>query len=1001
MMFRRWLFWLPILLLSADLLAQPSDVSFQHFTSEQGLSNDRITSILKDRRGFMWFGTVNGLNRFDGLKFSIYRRNGKAVGLPGNYVVNDGLVEDSHGFIWISTNRGLCRYDPQTDQFRALLLPEQHDQMADNDFVSPVRFDQSGFGWFASVAHLYRLEPRTGQLTTYPLPAIRPSTFAIPIPDHKGRLWVQHWGTVYRFDPATRQYSYFFGEDETHQTNAPPVEALIDGQQGKLYAITEGAGLFQYESRSDRFHQLLNPSEAITSLTESRLPDGRSFFWLGSYNRVMTYLPVEKRFTEFTHIANDPLSFPGGTVGPMWTDSQTGILWMGSSTGIIKVDPVALKFGRKWLKNTGSDDRNSVEVVRQDYRNDKLYWALSHQLLYRWDRQKGTLLPVSNNPLQPGHQYSSIVQDNAGRLWIGTTGRLAIYDPQTSRWQIRHDIGSPDRKDKLVVQRLCKGVDGRIWIGTSFDGLYWYDPSTNRIQRWLMPSSDPLSNGVSRLQTDPFGQIWMQSRAGLFRINPGTGQTKRIQIHGSKVPVQPSDRLHSTFFITDSGQLWISGIDFLVQADTSGQVHQTYTLANGLLADHVFGIAEDQRGHIWLTSDNQLHELDPKTGRFQYYNMANGLFGNTLYEQISIDRQGGLFTGYFGAINYWQPENLRRNTVPPPVVITQIRVNNQPRLRRSSIQLRPGETTLTIDFAALNYSQPEKNRYAYQLVGFDTDWITTDDRSATYTNLEPGQYTFRVKAANNDGVWNESGVTLGIDVVPPYWKTGWFRLLVVLVIAGIGYGIYQYRERQRQHLERIRNRIATDLHDDMGSTLSSIRIFSDVVQQQIAPTMPEAVPILQRISNSATSLSESMQDIIWTIQTKNDRLEDVVTRMREFGLKMAEAKGIAFHMQVSDQFEKTRLNVEQRRNLYLIFKESINNAVKYANPTRIDVCLTIESAKQLHLIIKDNGQGFDPETVQPGNGLPNLHKRAREIRGKLTLTAKPGAGTEIELLTRL
>ncbi|GAB4023964.1 hypothetical protein GCM10028773_43870 [Spirosoma koreense] len=985
------------MLQSVGLPAQPSDVSFEQFTTDHGLSNDLVTAMLKDRRGFMWFGTVNGLNRFDGLQFTVFRRTGRPDGLPGNYIVNDGIAQDRDGFLWVSTNRGLCRYDPQTNRFRNLALPEQRDQLADNDFVSPVRFDSDGNGWFASIAQLYRLEPRTGRLTAFPLPLIRLNSYATPMPDRRGRLWVHHGGAIYRFDPATRRYTYQFGEASAHAS----VEFMVEGPQGQLYVLTNHSGVYRYDGATDRFLKLLTGPAGLTALAEDRLPDGRPFYWLSSPNRLMTYGPPAGRKTEFTPMASDPLSFPGGTVGLIQTDAQTGIVWMGTTKGVVKVDPVALKFGRKWLRTTPSETAEQVETIRQDDRHDSWYWVLSRNSLYRWDRQTGVVQAIRNDPSLSDPDYHCLTQDEQGRLWIGRTGGLAIYDPQTRRWQIRRDVGSADRRNNVSLLALCRGLDGRIWLGTAFDGLHWYDPTTNRIQRWHGLPPELFANGISRLQTDPFGQIWAQTRAGLFRVNPYTQQTRRIRVHGSVVPVQPSDRLHSTFFVTDRGQLWVAGIDFLVRADTSGRVDQTYTLANGLLADHVFGIAEDRRGHLWLTSDNQLHELDPQTGRFRYYNRANGLFGNTLFGQISVDRQGQLFTGYLDAFNYWKPERLRQNTVPPPVVITQIRVNNQPRLVGSSIRLEPGESTLAVDFAALTFSQPEKNRYAYRLVGFDPDWVPTDDPTATYTNLEPGTYTLRVKAANNDGVWNETGASLAIRVVPPYWKTDWFRLLVGLVSVGLLYGLYQYRERQRQRLERIRDRIATDLHDDMGSTLSSIRIFSDVVQQQIAPTTPDAVPILQRISSSATALSESMQDIIWTIQTKNDRLDDVVARMREFGLKMAEAKGIVFHMQVSEQFEKTRLNVEQRRNLYLIVKESINNAVKYAQASRIDVCLTIETGRQLHLRISDNGRGFDPGSVQPGNGLPNLHKRAREIRGNLTLTSAPGAGTQINLLTKL
>jgi two-component sensor histidine kinase len=403
-----------------------------------------------------------------------------------------------------------------------------------------------------------------------------------------------------------------------------------------------------------------------------------------------------------------------------------------------------------------------------------------------------------------------------------------------------------------------------------------------------------------------------------------------------------------------------------------------------------------------MATDDLLHELNPKTQKFQYYDKGSGLIDKMIFMpcDITLNRQGEVFIGYPGGFNYVQPERLRQNNVSPPVVITAIRVNNKPRPVSQIVQLEPEETSLMVDFAALGYSQPLKNRYAYKLAGFDADWITSNDRTATYTNLEPGVYTFQVKAANNDGVWNQAGASVYVRVVAPYWKTGWFQLLCLALALCILYAIYRNRERQRQRLENIRNRIATDLHDDMGSTLSSIRLFSDVVQQQIAPVRPEAVPILQRISSSATTLSESMQDIVWTIQTNHDSLQDVVTRMREFGLKMAEAKEIIFNMEVSDAIDNLKLTLEQRRNLHLIFKESINNAVKYAGCSRIDVRLSLEG-KCLRLLISDDGRGFDPATVQAGNGLANGQRRAREIRGTLTVTSAPGNGTRVELTMKI
>lgn len=258
---------------------------------------------------------------------------------------------------------------------------------------------------------------------------------------------------------------------------------------------------------------------------------------------------------------------------------------------------------------------------------------------------------------------------------------------------------------------------------------------------------------------------------------------------------------------------------------------------------------------LWMGTDYLLHRLNPQTGAFTYFRKENGLYANNSGNKISKDTSGELFVGFSGAFNHFVPGQLLYNKNPPPVVLTGVRIDNQPRLPDAgqTITINPSENTFTVDFALLSYSLSEKNQYAYQLEGFDNQWTFSENRSATYTNLSPGNYTLKVKAANSDGIWNEKGAALTIHKIPYFYQNWWFTLLVMSLISGVIYAIYRYRETNRLRLEAIRNRIATDLHDDMGSTLSSIRIFSNVVQRQIAPVQPEAVPILQRISSSATA----------------------------------------------------------------------------------------------------------------------------------------------------
>lgn len=997
------------------VVAQPINPSFEHYTTDNGLSSDYITTILKDRRGFMWVGTSNGLNRFDGLRFRVFKRTetrqgGQIVqgGMLGNYVVQNGLTEGPDGLLWVATNRGLFRFDPLRETFRLIPTPPLTDSLADNDYVSPLRFAPDGSGWFSTKYKLYRMHSATLRLTEYALPRVVDNAYAEPFFDRKGRFWLNQAGVVYQFDPKTRRYRYVDGTDEAHPNAPRSFQMLRETPDGHLLAPAN-AGLMRFDTLAGRFVSVPGMEGYVGDVLTDRLPDGQPLFWLGGGpTGLMAHLPTTRQTVLFRRTPADPLSFNGKHVMTIFRDTAAGIIWLGTTRGLEKIDPTAIKFERKLL-NLPPDDNQSqfVVAVRQDRRDDDLHWLIVRDVgLMVWHRQTGEVqtVPLSGPGALPEpspRDIMDVAQDNRGHLWVCTRGGVFDYDPTTRRQLFRTDFLPKINRNRHILNTAVMHPDGAVWVGSGYSGLYRIDPATGQGRLWPL-RADAKQPGVSRLQVDTWGNLWALTNEGLYCLDPRSGSARRLRLHGSAVPVRPSDRLQSTFFIDRKGQLWLTGIGFVARADLDGRIRQTFTLADGLKGDHIFAVADDERGHIWLTTDDLLHELNPQTGQFTYYDKGSGLLDRMVFMPCAItqNRQGELFFGYPGGFNYVRPDRLRRNAVPPPVAITALRVNNQPRVVDTLLALQPGETALTVEFAALGYSQPDKNRYAYQLVGFDQDWVKTNDRSATYTNLEPGSYTLRVKGANSDGVWNEMGATLHLRVVPAFWQTNWFRLLCVVLVAGLLYAIYRYRERQRQRLEHIRERIAKDLHDDMGSTLSSIRMFSDVVQQQIAPVRPEAVPALERISRSATTLSESMQDIIWTIQTDHDTLADVVARMREFGLRMAESRGIAFEMHVPDNVGYLKLSLEQRRNLHLIVKESINNAVKYADCTRLTVRLTVEN-RTLRLLIQDNGRGFDPATVRRGNGLNNLHKRAEELGGTFRLESAPGQGTLVEVTTKL
>jgi two-component sensor histidine kinase len=373
------------------------------------------------------------------------------------------------------------------------------------------------------------------------------------------------------------------------------------------------------------------------------------------------------------------------------------------------------------------------------------------------------------------------------------------------------------------------------------------------------------------------------------------------------------------------------------------------------------------------------------------------------------DKDGTIFIGTetAGFISF-KPEELKDNDFIPPAYITNLKLfNNEVKpgskdslLKKSieftkTITLDYTQNDISFEFAALNYFHPEKNGYQYKLENYNDDWITTDAsrRFANYTNLNPGKYIFKVKASNNDGKWNNIPTEIEIIITPPFWQTWWFKTLIALAAAGIVYGIYRYRLKQVLRLQNIRNRIAADLHDDIGSTLNSISVYSEVAKND-----PEQRNIsLSMIGESSRKVIDAMSDIVWTINPDNDNFEKVILRMRSLAYNLLRAKNIEFTFKADESLNNLKLSLEKRRNFYLIFKETINNLIKYSQAKRVQISLNNHS-NTITLVVRDDGIGFDATKKYNGNGLTNIRKRAKEMNAELNIESGEEIGTSTQLI---
>ncbi len=426
----------------------------------------------------------------------------------------------------------------------------------------------------------------------------------------------------------------------------------------------------------------------------------------------------------------------------------------------------------------------------------------------------------------------------------------------------------------------------------------------------------------------------------------------------------------------------------------------------GLPNNTVYGILPDETGALWLSSNKGLSRYYPpadlqktSVANFTVFTSEDGLQSSEFNTGASYkSKEETLFFGGINGLNFFQPTNFRRNAAAAPIVITNALLDNEPLQSDTAIQYKKilrlpfNNNSIAFNFAALNFVSAGRLNYYYQMVGYDDSWINAGNRQyAAYTNLPPGNYIFKVKTSLTGA---EKPASINIIIEPPFWKTIPFIGFIFLLIIAALYALYRYRINSLLKMQTVRNRIATDLHDDIGSTLTNINILSALSQQKLSPAH-EASPFLQRISEEINSSNQALDDIIWSVNTNNDTLEETLARMRRYAAELLEAGNINYHLTLDEKISGKKLNMEKRRDIFLLYKEGLNNIYKHAKASEVWIETKCDKGV-LYLIIKDNGQGFNVSNTSHRNGLKNIAARVKKWQGKLYIESND-AGTCINI----
>lgn len=843
---REWMF-IPILVILYGFLYPMADrqpIKFEHLSLKDGLSQSTVHTIIQDHQGFIWFGTEDGLNRYDGNEFRIFRHDTEDnSSLSSNKI--QVLYEDRHGILWVGTDRGLNRFNRESEVFfryeKKTGNPESpkdgdanlnDTNFLNDDYIVCLYQDKDGVIWIGTrYGGVSLLDPVRKGFTHYNSSnqsGLKSDAVQEICQDKSGVIWLgtQKDGLA-RFDRKSKTFSYFQKSNNMpHSICSNKITDLYEDRSGNFWIGTKN-GLNRMDRTTRKFthfkHEPGRPESLSHDYIYNIYEDRDGQLWFGTYAAGLNrWNPLDEDFTRIRHRAGDPESLSNDYIHAIYQD-RGGVFWIGTDSGINKWAPGKKKFAC-WRPGSGNSDSNNyiaasrdVWSIYKDKQGD--VWFGTTNGLHRWNRNTDKHKVYRHDPQDPDtishDRVMAIHKDSDGFFWFGTYANgLNRFDPRTGKFQrFLHLNGDVSELSEPRVYSICEDKNGQLWFGTH-NGLNRLDKKTDRFSRWQHDPDkrDSLSdNSVFHLHEDRRGVLWIATGNGLNRWNPEYGNfTSWKRTSGN--PGSLSDDYISYIYEDKAGNLWIGTTGGLNLFDREKGTFSHFTSKNGLPSDTVYGILEDENGCLWLSSTGGIARFDPLQKTFRVFDTADGIQSNEFHgSSCCRGSDGEMFFGGINGFNYFYPYNIKDNPNEPIIVITDFQLLNKTVpigpagngiLEKSVTQttrivLSHEDYYFSFRFAALDYYAPEKNQYEYKMENFDTDWIktTAKQRFAPFTKLLPGDYVFRVRGSNNDGLWNEKGAAIRITITPPYWQTWWFRGLIILAFIFVLFAWYRHRTR--------------------------------------------------------------------------------------------------------------------------------------------------------------------------------------------------------------
>ncbi len=976
---------------------------FETLDVEDGLSQNSVYRIYQDKRGFMWFATADGLNRYDGENIRVFKSKNPTIAKANSNFIRGWLCEDRLGRIWYANETGIYFFNPIKEEIELAY-----------DFLSETKYgfiyynalflDKNENLWIVNpVDGVVRFSIQTRQSKLFKFPeSITQKGFvnlAHPAGDYLFLQHSSHPGNL-RFNVYTEQYDWVFQEQ-------PNVVARTSAQ--RLFVIQDRQ-LFEYDSTT-RETQMISV-DANNALSEVQV-DSFSRIWTTSLgDGLRAYLPDQNRIFTYHHEVYNLKSLPSDITTCLFIDSDQN-LWIGTDGGgVARIDLKPPRFNIFPLSQNDYPELNEY-FIRSIFEGEdgRIWFGTFMKGLVVYDPVDGTIRKYSNIPGDknslPDNSVGVIFRDREGNTWIGHNKGLSLFDEKKNQFrQVPVKIpGHVEGADNAVFQ-LQQLSNGELLM-TSFNGPYIIKKDGDGFYHGMNWKN--IAINVTGATEMPDGHMWLASQfEGLFHVRPADTIAWLSERFLNKINIRS---LHQDE--QEPAILWLCSGTGLVRFDTRTNAFKLYDEKHGIPGSYVYGLIEDDDHNFWLSTNSGLCFYNRKNDTFQNFTVKDGLQSNEFNTgAFHKGLSGNIYFGGLKGFNWFRTGAEQSSYQPPRAGIISTNVNDVPVINDSvffntrSLTLAHHRNDISFEFAVFNYTRPEANKIQYKLDGWDEQWISTYQKSVRYSNLPSGKYTFHVRASSNDREWGkEDAVTIFIQA--PFWKTTWFYGSLILISIGAIIGatrlVAQRKfdkrlreiEKQRVVLEE-RERISKDIHDDLGSGLSKISILSELAKQ--SKGMDEFTQRqLNKISESSHELIDNLSELIWSHSPANDSLKKLLWYIREHLSPIFDGTNTNLIISIPELPEDKEVPAAWRRNIFLVTKESLHNVLKHAGATQSSLTFSIDHEK-LKIVMADNGKGFDVTSrLTAGNGLRNIRKRIMDCGGEVQIESSHGSGTILHI----